>query len=244
MPAKAASGRTQAKSSPNTNKSAKSTRKTRQQPDSANEEKEQPSTSSYFKKQPKYDSDALDEDSDAGVKKRKSTARGSKSAPPTQNKKRKIEKADEDYDEEAEASASEKPYDSDALDEDSDGPTAKPKRKGRASATTSPKKTQSPRKKKQVDNGDANYDDLEDGQEVVGVVVQAPKTGHVPAGQISQNTFNFLNRLQDPVCNDREWYVHVPSSLLSSCVNTSPRFKLNGTLLHVWFKKRLLNSYF
>jgi hypothetical protein len=209
MSAKAASARTQAKSSPNTNKSAKSTRKTRQQPDSTNEEKERPSTSPYFKKQLQYDSDALDEESDAGVKKRKSTARGSKSTP-SQNKKRKIEQADEAYDEEAEPSASEKPYDSDALD-DSDGPTAKPKRKGRASAKASPKKTQSPRKKKkQVDSGNAEYDDLEDGQEVVGMVVQAPKTGHVPAGQISQNTLNFLNKLQDPACNDREWYVHAP----------------------------------
>ncbi|KAF8179846.1 hypothetical protein BJ912DRAFT_1023821 [Pholiota molesta] len=132
---------------------------------------------------------------------------------PSQNKKRKIEEADEAYDEEAEPSASEKPYDSDALD-DSDGPTAKPKRKGRALAKESPKKTQSPRKKKkQVDSGDAEYDDLEDGQEVVGMVVQAPKTGHVPAGQISQNTLNFLIsyktpfKLHEPVYRvaEKEW---------------------------------------
>jgi hypothetical protein len=29
----------------------------------------------------------------------------------------------------------------------------------------------------------------------------------VPPGQISQNTFNFLNDLKDPECNDREWWV-------------------------------------
>ncbi|KIY53899.1 hypothetical protein FISHEDRAFT_32138, partial [Fistulina hepatica ATCC 64428] len=60
----------------------------------------------------------------------------------------------------------------------------------------------------QADNGDS--------QEVVGEVVQAPVTGRVPPGQISQNTFEFLTQLQDPECNDREWYV---------------MFKLHGMLL-------------
>ncbi|KAH9903292.1 hypothetical protein C8Q73DRAFT_674059 [Cubamyces lactineus] len=46
--------------------------------------------------------------------------------------------------------------------------------------------------------------DLAEGQEVVGVVVQAPKTGRVPPGQISKNTLDFLTELKKPECNDRE----------------------------------------
>ncbi|TFK21201.1 hypothetical protein FA15DRAFT_672761 [Coprinopsis marcescibilis] len=58
-----------------------------------------------------------------------------------------------------------------------------------------------------TEDRDAVEDALKDGQEIVGVVVQAPKTGRVPPGQISQNTMDFLNRLKDPACNDREWCV-------------------------------------
>ncbi|KAJ7594864.1 hypothetical protein C8J56DRAFT_927809 [Mycena floridula] len=96
-------------------------------------------------------------------------------------------------------------YDSDALDEsDSDSHTAK-KRK-RVNAST-------PRKKaKVVIDVDADEDfELEDGQSIVGTVVQAPKEGQVPPGQISQNTLNFLASLKDPKCNDREWFkLHEP----------------------------------
>ncbi|KAH9974159.1 hypothetical protein BGW80DRAFT_206040 [Lactifluus volemus] len=43
------------------------------------------------------------------------------------------------------------------------------------------------------------------------MVVQAPKTGRVPPGQISQNTFDFLLQLKSPECNDREWFkLHEP----------------------------------
>lgn len=93
-----------------------------------------------------------------------------------------------------------KAYDSDDLDEDSDDQSKKRKR-------ASPKKKQSPRKKaKRTDEND-EYEELNEGQEIVGVVVQAPKTGQVPPGQISQNTFDFLTNLKNPACNDREWYV-------------------------------------
>ncbi|KAI0342469.1 hypothetical protein BDW22DRAFT_1357821 [Trametopsis cervina] len=103
--------------------------------------------------------------------------------------------------------------DSDALDEDPP-PRAKPARKAASSgskAKASPKKT-SPKKKKRKASPDAeSSDDLEEGQEIVGVVVQAPKTGRVPPGQISQNTLNFLTQLKDPECNDREWFkLHEP----------------------------------
>jgi hypothetical protein len=40
----------------------------------------------------------------------------------------------------------------------------------------------------------------------LGKIHPAPKTGHVPNGQISRNTFKFLVNLQDPEKNDREWF--------------------------------------
>ncbi len=67
------------------------------------------------------------------------------------------------------AADSEKEYDSDALDV-SDDQLQNNKKRSRAS----PKK-RSPRKKQKADSDDG--DELEHGQEVVGVVVQAPKTG-------------------------------------------------------------------
>ncbi|KAI0708617.1 hypothetical protein C8Q76DRAFT_627185 [Earliella scabrosa] len=86
----------------------------------------------------------------------------------------------------------------------------------RAAGTASPKKTPakkakaSPRKKrktkKEESDGEESEFELEEGQEVVGVVVQAPKTGRVPPGQISKNTLDFLSQLKKPECNDREWY--------------------------------------
>ncbi|KLO08760.1 hypothetical protein SCHPADRAFT_834923 [Schizopora paradoxa] len=102
---------------------------------------------------------------------------------------------------------------SDALDDsDFDAPASRGKKRKRGSAASSPKKVvkakSSPvkkqRKSKAAEAEDED-DDLEDGQEVVGVVVQAPKTGRVPPGQISQNTLDFLTQLQDPECNDRTW---------------------------------------
>ncbi|KAF9263955.1 hypothetical protein L218DRAFT_864014 [Marasmius fiardii PR-910] len=105
-------------------------------------------------------------------------------------------------------------YDSDALDDDEDKPQKKKhvstKRK-RDSKSQSPSKKQSPVKKRRRIARDEDDDDddldLKEGQEVVGKVVQAPKTGRVPAGQISKNTLDFLSKLADPTCNDREWYV-------------------------------------
>jgi hypothetical protein len=92
-----------------------------------------------------------------------------------------------------------KAYDSDDLDEDSDD-------QGKKRKYTSPKKNQSPRKKARTDEND-QYEELTEGQEIVGVVVQAPKTGQVPPGLISQNTLDFLTNLKNPACNDREWYL-------------------------------------
>ncbi|KIY65681.1 hypothetical protein CYLTODRAFT_424136 [Cylindrobasidium torrendii FP15055 ss-10] len=88
--------------------------------------------------------------------------------------------------------AKDEDYDSDALDEEEKKPPSK-------------KAKRAPRKKKQ-ESEDEEDDELEDGQTVVGVVIEAPKTGQVPAGQVSQNTFDFLKQLQDPKHNDRGWF--------------------------------------
>ncbi|KAF8073594.1 hypothetical protein FPV67DRAFT_1737506 [Lyophyllum atratum] len=122
---------------------------------------------------------------------------------------------DEDYDErEAEADEEDdaKEYDSDALDDD-DVVFETRKRKQRPSSTSPQKRTRtkSPTKKNTkrqrvktpVDDGEEF--EMDEGQEVVGAVVQAPSSGRVPPGQISQNTLNFLKKLKDPACNDREW---------------------------------------
>ena len=93
-----------------------------------------------------------------------------------------------------------KAYDSDDLDEDSDD-------QGKKRKYTSPKKNKSPRKKARRTDENDQYEELTEGQEIVGVVVQAPKTGQVPPGQISQNTLDFLTNLKNPACNDREWYL-------------------------------------
>ncbi|KAF5333834.1 hypothetical protein D9758_017425 [Tetrapyrgos nigripes] len=114
-----------------------------------------------------------------------------------------------------------KAYDSDALDEDSDfeDANADAGRKRKRKVVKPPKKAaRTPRKKRKVkkdeedqENEDEDVVDLKDGQEIVGEVVQAPKTGRVPPGQISKNTFNFLSQLAKPECNDREWFkLHEP----------------------------------
>lgn len=117
-------------------------------------------------------------------------------------KKRKAATADEE--ETAYAPEPKKVYDSDALDEDSSEDTKKRKR------VRENKKTRSPRKKRrEVDEDEEG--DLQEGQEIVGVVVEAPKSGRVSPGEISQNTLNFLTKLKDPKCNDREWFkLHQP----------------------------------
>ncbi|KAI0672195.1 hypothetical protein C8Q78DRAFT_1025724 [Trametes maxima] len=109
---------------------------------------------------------------------------------------------------------------SDALDED------EPPSKKRKRTSSSPKKpvakrtlakkntlkneSTSSRKKRKTEKESEEEDEddfeLAEGQEIVGVVVQAPKTGRVPPGQISKNTLNFLSELKKPECNDREWY--------------------------------------
>ena len=99
-----------------------------------------------------------------------------------------------------------KVYDSDALDEDSDTEVPKSGSKRKSSMKSSPKKTVSPHKKRKKDTEETEDEyELEEGQEIVGVVVQAPKTGRVAPGMISKNTFDFLTQLKDPKCNDREW---------------------------------------
>jgi hypothetical protein len=75
--------------------------------------------------------------------------------------------------------------DSDALDEDFD---SKAKSRGKGAK---PAMKRSPRKKRKASEDEDNPDTdikLLEGQEVIGRVVQAPKSGRVPPGQISRNT--------------------------------------------------------
>lgn len=180
------------------------------------------------------DSEGLDDDGsdeeEVEVKPKKRTSRASTSA--ASRKKRKVSASESEADEEVKpkgkvkitngrkpssAKAKAKVYDSDALDDESDeyddqdNEDVKPKsKKQSARAKTNPRK-----RKAKVDEDEEDYSDdneyLKDGQMVVGKVVQAPTTGLVPAGQISQNTMKFLNHLKDPKCNDREWFrLHEP----------------------------------
>ncbi|KAH9928015.1 uncharacterized protein BXZ73DRAFT_48566 [Epithele typhae] len=115
--------------------------------------------------------------------------------------------------------------DSDALDEDSEdaAPKKRSRKRKRTSLKASPKKAgsraksnkeASPRKKRKTEDH-SDYEsglDLVEGQEIVGVVVQALKTGRVPPGQVSKNTLDFLAELRKPACNDREWCVMLTPS--------------------------------
>ncbi|KAH9947777.1 hypothetical protein B0H21DRAFT_310324 [Amylocystis lapponica] len=122
--------------------------------------------------------------------------------------------ADDDEDDEASLH-------SDALDDDTDVEDAKRKanKRKRASGSLSPVKgkqtskrgLRQKRRKVQEESDEEVNVELKEGQEVAGIVVQAPKTGRVPPGQISQNTLNFLSQMKNPEYNDREWFkLHEP----------------------------------
>ncbi|KAI0833561.1 hypothetical protein BC628DRAFT_1308413 [Trametes gibbosa] len=127
--------------------------------------------------------------------------------------------AEDSFNKKRDASDEEESLDSDALDEEDLEVITSRKRKRTASVSkkspahgkqSSAKRGRTSSQKKQKtmpDDGDEDDFQLGDGQEVVGVVVQAPKTGRVPPGQISKNTLNFLSELRKPECNDREWCV-------------------------------------
>lgn len=134
-------------------------------------------------------------------------------------------------------SSEEEALNSDALDEDTPPPSAKKKKtKGKTARAskywkgkkeqeesvdkaTSTKKKSSPvksstsshKRRKSGDSPPSSSSEPEDGFITVGRICEAPKTGRVPPGQISQNTFDFLKELQDPKKNDREWFkLHEP----------------------------------
>ncbi|KAG1901783.1 uncharacterized protein F5891DRAFT_1172497 [Suillus fuscotomentosus] len=89
---------------------------------------------------------------------------------------------------------------SDALDD------LPPKKRTRSSNSkpSSPSKPKAKRNKRKAKGDDVKDEedvdgsdvDLKEGQQVVGRVVQAPKTGWVPPGQVSQNTLDFLAKLK------------------------------------------------
>ncbi|KAF8153363.1 hypothetical protein B0H34DRAFT_723244 [Crassisporium funariophilum] len=170
----------------------------------------QSTTSKHFTRKRQTGSGEVNEDHTEG----NDTAEGGKTPKRAAAKKvsprqKKSNNSDEEYDDDVTpaAATAKKVYDSDALDEDSDDEPSSSRKRQRAS----PKKTlRSPRKKsKKVEQSDVEYDleyedGLKEGQEVVGVVVQAPKKGRVPPGQISQNTLDFLGQLKDPK-SEKEW---------------------------------------
>ncbi|CAE6402347.1 unnamed protein product [Rhizoctonia solani] len=138
-------------------------------------------------------------------------------------------KNNEEEEEEEEAILETMEVDSDALDDESDfGPhriaerastsptkkrtTASSKAaKGRKSIGAKGGRKGVGKRSKKDATSEEEYQSDESGAVVIGKVVQAPETGIVPAGQISQNTFDFLLNLQDPEKNDREWFkLHEP----------------------------------
>ncbi|CAE7230128.1 unnamed protein product [Rhizoctonia solani] len=105
--------------------------------------------------------------------------------------------------------------DSDALDDESDfgqqkiaeRASASPAKKRITPSSKAGKSRKSVGKRaKKEETSEEEYQSDESGPIVVGKVVQAPQSGRVPPGQISQNTFDFLFNLQDPEKNDREWF--------------------------------------
>ncbi|KIO21870.1 hypothetical protein M407DRAFT_28581 [Tulasnella calospora MUT 4182] len=115
------------------------------------------------------------------------------------------------YEAESKEESDSEPESLDSDDLDDDKPATR-KRK-RTAAANSPRKKATPKgrkAKKPADDEDFDVE-VEDGVEIVGRVVQAPTTGRVPSGQISQNTFDFLKQLTNPKFNDREWFkLHEP----------------------------------
>ncbi|KAI1786357.1 hypothetical protein LXA43DRAFT_1034094 [Ganoderma leucocontextum] len=147
---------------------------------------------------------------------------------------------DEDEDEEAEHSgrkrkrgAASSPKKKGASKSDSAGrgntaAAAKGRGKAKANAKGSPKKggggsARKRRKTAEESEEEESELELEEGQEIVGVVVKAPKTGRVPPGQISKNTLDFLSELKKPECNDREWFkLHGTCFPNVDCASVSP----------------------
>ncbi|KAL0945756.1 hypothetical protein HGRIS_012045 [Hohenbuehelia grisea] len=147
--------------------------------------------------------------------------------PPTDAKKRRsarksAQKSFRDSSSEPELCVTDdqKDWDSDALDEPSEPESnvSKLAKRKRASYSHHPATTpikvprKRPRKSRETPEGEiAEGEGLEEGQELVGVIVQAPTSGRVPPGRISQNTLDFLAKLKDPECNDRHWFkLHEP----------------------------------
>lgn len=130
-----------------------------------------------------WDSEDLDND-DTPKKSSQKRKRPSQSQPKlksgvsTSRKRRKSPEEDEEEDEgDFQDNVS---LDSDALDDDPPAKSPKQRGKPKSKSTSSPKKS-SPKKRRKVAKEDDDDDEisleLEDGQEVVGRVVQAPKTG-------------------------------------------------------------------
>ncbi|ETW77505.1 hypothetical protein HETIRDRAFT_327131 [Heterobasidion irregulare TC 32-1] len=153
-----------------------------------------------------------------------------------------LESSDDNHEDEDAGDEFREELDSDALDEDDvddDAGTKKRKRtsptKGKVKSARAPKRSAKRRRDASDEDEDEDADaagvTLAPGQVIVGTVVQAPKSGRVPPGRISQNTLNFLAQLKDPECNDRECcnltHIHIfPPGLNYTVCLTQPVFRL------------------
>lgn len=114
--------------------------------------------------------------------------------------------------------------DSDDLDAT---PTTRKRKRTQQKGTSKRGKTQVEKQRTHYGEDDIQYSDFEmpsdlsdldlpEGQTVTGRILPAPRTGHVPAGQISRNTMKFLVNLQNPSRNDRSWFrLHEPAFRLA-----------------------------
>ncbi|KAG8855435.1 hypothetical protein FRB91_002235 [Serendipita sp. 411] len=153
--------------------------------------------------------------------------------PPPRKRARKVSTSPEEGSEYASSSESEvESLNSEALDDETPPPASQNSRAGKNSRShtsrgknadkrekkgakssiskVSPSKKEASSTKKRKRGASSEEEDNSD-TEVIGKIVQAPTTGRVPPGQISQNTLDFLQKLKDPEYNDREWFkLHEP----------------------------------
>ncbi|KAK4687708.1 hypothetical protein P7C73_g2409, partial [Tremellales sp. Uapishka_1] len=123
--------------------------------------------------------------------------------------------SDDALEEDEDIASDDESLDSDHLDEEESVGKKRKSRAGAGGAGGSAKKGKTVKVEgyEEEDEEDQAEDvELEEGQEIAGRIYQAPKSGQVPAGQISRNTFNFLRNLQIPERNDRDWFkAHEPA---------------------------------
>ncbi|KAG8872557.1 hypothetical protein FRC20_009408 [Serendipita sp. 405] len=135
--------------------------------------------------------------------------------PPPRKRARKVSTSPEEGSEYASSSESEvESLNSEALDDETPPPASQNSRAGKNSRShTSRGKNADKREKRGAKSSISKVSPSkkEASSTKKRKIVQAPTTGRVPPGQISQNTLDFLQKLKDPEYNDREWFkLHEP----------------------------------